>query len=75
MNSLRNGLHQFLKKENSDAARRNRHGMYILFRKELSDHLHSVRFQILFVMLAVVSFISLYGSIQTLRQAAQQTSE
>mgnify|MGYP004579184755 FL=1 len=75
MNSLRNGLHQFLKKESSDAARRNRHGMYILFRKELSDHLHSVRFQILFVMLAVVSFISLYGSIQTLGQAAQQTSD
>ena len=49
--------------------------MYILFRKELSDHLHSVRFQILFVMLAVVSFISLYGSIQTLGQAAQQTSD
>ena len=62
-------------KENSDAARRNRHGMYILFRKELSDHLHSVRFQILFVMLAAVSFISLYGSIQTLGQAAQQTSD
>lgn len=49
--------------------------MYILFRKELSDHLHSVRFQILFAMLAVVSFISLYGSIQTLGQAAQQTSD
>ena len=49
--------------------------MYILFRKELSDHLHSVRFQILFVMLAAVSFISLYGSIQTLGQAAQQTSD
>ena len=49
--------------------------MYILFRKELSDHLHSVRFQILFIMLAVVSFISLYGSIQTLGQAAQQTSD
>ena len=75
LNSLRNGLHQFLKKENRDAARRNRHGMYILFRKELSDHLHSVRFQILFVMLAAVSFISLYGSIQTLGQAAQQTSD
>ena len=75
LDSLKNGLHQFLKKEKSDAARRNRHGMYILFRKELSDHLHSVRFQILFAMLAVVSFISLYGSIQTLGQAAQQTSD
>ncbi len=49
--------------------------MYILFRKELSDHLHSVRFQILFAMLAVISFISLYGAVQTLGQAAQQTSD
>lgn len=49
--------------------------MYILFRKELSDHLHSVRFQILFAMLAMISFISLYGAIQTLGQAAQQTSD
>lgn len=74
-NTLKNDLHQFLKNENSDAAKRNRHGMYILFRKELSDHLHSVRFQILFAMLAVISFISLYGAVQTLGQAAQQTSD
>lgn len=49
--------------------------MYILFRKELSDHLHSVRFRILFLLLAVVSFISLYGAIGTLADAASQTSD
>ena len=49
--------------------------MYILFPQELSDHLHSGRFQILFAMLAVISFISLYGAVQTLGQAAQQTSD
>ena len=49
--------------------------MYILFRKELSDHLRSVRFRILFALLAVISFISLYGAIDTLAQAAQQTSD
>ncbi len=49
--------------------------MYILFRKELSDHLHSVRFEILFLLLAVVSFLSLYGAIQTIGEAAQQTSD
>ena len=37
--------------------------------------MHSVRFQILFAMLAMISFISLYGAIQTLGQAAQQTSD
>lgn len=49
--------------------------MYILFRKELSDHLRSVRFRILFALLAVISFISLYGAVDTLAQAAQQTSD
>lgn len=72
---LPDGLQQFLKKETSDAAKRNRHGMYILFRKELSEHLHSVRFQILFLLLLVVSFMSLYGAVQSLASAAQQTSD
>lgn len=70
-----NGLHRFFEKESSDAAQRNRRGMYVLYRKELADHLHSVRFQILYLMLFVISLISLYGAIQTLGEAALQTSD
>lgn len=59
----------------ADAAARNRHGMYVLYRKELADHLHSVRFQILYAMLFIISLVSLSGAIQTLGQAALQTSD
>jgi len=61
--------------EKSDAARINRHGMHVLYRKELSDHVNSTRCQILFFMLALVCFIALYGAEQTLAQSAAQTSD
>lgn len=47
--------------------------MKILYEKELSDHLTSIRFRILFLLLAVVTVISLYGAVSTIASAAQST--
>lgn len=51
----------------------NRHGLGVLYRKELADHLNSMRFLILFFILAIVTVLSLNGAISTLASAAQST--
>ena len=47
----------------------------MLFRKELCDHLQSMRFLVLFLLLFVISCASLSGAISTLAQNALQTSD
>lgn len=49
--------------------------MFVLYRKELSDHINSMRCQILFFMLALICFIALYGAETTLAESAAQTSD
>lgn len=49
--------------------------MRVLYKKELSDHLDSTRYQILFVLLACIMIFAVNGAISTLSQAAQQTSD
>ena len=44
--------------------------MYILYRKELADHFNSMRFLILFCILAVIVVVSINGAISTLYDAA-----
>lgn len=46
-----------------DEARINRHGFRVLFEKELTDHLESWRFWILFLLLIVVGAASLRGAV------------
>jgi ABC-2 type transport system permease protein len=48
--------------------------MYILYRKELSDHFSSVRFYILFCVLAVICIVSLSGAVSSLASAATATT-
>jgi ABC-type transport system involved in multi-copper enzyme maturation permease subunit len=62
---IKNSWKKFIEEENSSAAKTNRHGMKILYEKELSDHLNSIRFRILFLLLAVITFIALYGAISS----------
>lgn len=57
-----------------DEARINRHGFRVLFEKELTDHLESWRFWILFLLLIVVGAASLRGAVNSLTSAAQQAS-
>lgn len=73
MAGIKNRWKKFIEEENSSAAKTNRHGMKILYEKELSDHLNSIRFRILFLLLAVIMFIALYGAIGTISSAAQST--
>ena len=57
-----------------DEARINRHGFRVLFEKELTEHLESWRFWILFLLLIVVGAASLRGAVNSLTSAAQQAS-
>ncbi len=53
----------------------NRHGFKVLYQKELSDHLESRRFWIMFLLLMLVSAASLRGALNTLSEAAQQATQ
>lgn len=60
---------------NSEAARANRRGFHVLYRKELADHLTSYRFWILFALLILVGTASVRGAMNTLSEAAQKATE
>jgi ABC-2 type transport system permease protein len=47
------------------------HGLYAVFRKELSDHFSSNRFVILFALIAMVSFITSYMAAVQLRSGLE----
>ncbi len=47
------------------------HGLYAVFRKELSDHFSSYRFVILFALIAMVSFITTYMAGMHLRESLE----
>lgn len=49
------------------------HGVYTVFRKELSDHFSSHRFVILFALISMVSLITVYMSGMGLREALEGT--
>ena len=52
------------------------HGGYItLFRKELADHFHSVRFWLVFALIALTSFVSLAGAISEISGSASSSKE
>ena len=72
---LGRNLRESARERNSEAARINRRGLGVLYRKELADHLESTRFQILFVLFAVVTAFALNGAISSLASTAQQTSD
>ena len=67
--------------EREETNRINRHGFTVLCRKELADHLSSVRFCLLYVLFFLVCAASLYGAAGTLSeashnmQAAQMTDQ
>ncbi len=72
---LKEGFRDFCTELHSEKERSNRQGFRVLFRKELADHLMSIRFLILYLLLFVVSCASLNGAISTLAQNALQTSD
>lgn len=72
---LKKGFGDFCTELHSEKERSNRQGFRALFRKELADHLLSMRFLILYLLLFVVSCASLNGAISTLAQNALQTSD
>ena len=47
--------------------------MYVLFRKELADHLDSLRFLIIFVMAMLIAGVSLYSALGGLSNTAEST--
>ncbi len=58
--------------EREETRRANRCGFRVLYRKELADHLSGKRFQVLFLLLLLVSAASLYGAVGTLQEASKQ---
>ena len=57
-------------KENSSV-----HGLLVLFRKELADHLRSTRFLLMTALLTLTSMASLYGALSNIRDQATENSE
>ena len=51
------------------------HGLLVLFRKELTDHLKSARFLLMLALLTLTSMASLYGALGSVRDAATESSE
>ena len=51
------------------------HGLLVLFRKELTDHLKSARFLLMLALLTLTSMASLYGALGSVRDAATDSSE
>src|SRR5258707_9937305 len=58
----------------ASATRRVPSGWRVIAAKELADHLHSVRFGILFVVLGLAAVVPLYFVADAIRGAAQQAS-
>lgn len=52
-----------------------RGGFSTLYRKELADHFHSVRFKLLFALLSLTSLASLYGALQAVANSSATSSE
>ncbi len=52
-----------------------RGGYSTLFRKELADHFHSVRFWLIFALIALTSFVSLAGAISQIAGSAASSKE
>lgn len=50
-------------------------GYSTLFRKELADHLHSVRFWLIFALIALTSFVSLAGAISEISGSSASSKE
>ena len=68
-------ISQTLKKDFSGSAkRRTPDGFSALYKKELSDHLNSKRFYIIFALLLIVATASLMGSVSSLSGDAAETS-
>jgi ABC-2 type transport system permease protein len=74
MGKFKAALQNFFIERNSDKAKANRNGFRVLFQKELTDHLESWRFIILFLLLFAVMLASLYGAAGTLAQNAAQSA-
>ena len=60
---------------NPEAARANRRGFHVLYKKELADHLTSYRFWILLALLILVGTASVRGAMNTLSEAAQKATQ
>ena len=60
------GMHR--EKENSSV-----HGLLVLFRKELADHLRSTRFLLMTALLTLTSMASLYGALSNIRDQPRKT--
>ncbi len=61
--------------EREETRRTNRRGFYVLFRKELADHLSGKRFWCMYLLLLLVSAASLYGAVHGLSAASQDAQQ
>lgn len=61
--------------ESSFAKQAARSGFRALYRKELADHFHSVRFKLVFALLILTSLASLYGAIQGIGDYTNSSSD
>lgn len=52
-----------------------RTGFMALYQKELADHFHSGRFKLLFVLLLLTSFSSLFGAMESIGDSVSSSSE
>ncbi|MBT9281985.1 MAG: ABC transporter permease [Hydrogenibacillus schlegelii] len=52
-----------------------RRSLSVLFRKEVADHLHSWRFNILIALIALTTLASLYTAAQTIRSVVPQADQ
>lgn len=50
-------------------------GFAALYRKEMADHFHSVRFKVIFLLLVLTSSASLYGALTEIGNVALESSE
>ena len=58
--------------EKAEMRRVSSHGLRVLYEKEMSDHVNSIRFMILLLLIVLTSAASVYGSASVLGQAAQE---
>lgn len=50
-------------------------GFSTLYRKEMADHFHSVRFKLIFLLLILISAASLYGALSEISSSTSTSSE
>ncbi len=64
-----------MQKRNSEDAKTNRIGFRVLYKKELADHLESIRLMIMLILLIFVTFASFSGAVGNLSEAMKDSSE